>query len=120
MARIGPGRARPAPSVPSFRPAGWPTMELDMRRTIRKAVLPTALLGAAFLCAAAGAAASSRIVFSDMRRIEAIAPDGGGRHAIARAPRKTADIAATDDGRWVAILSNRGAPGPSPRAVHTD
>lgn len=91
-----------------------------MRRTIRKAVLPTALLGAAFLCAAAGAGASSRIVFSDLRRIEAIAPAGGGRHAIARAPRKTADIAASDDGRWVAILSNRGAPGPSPRAVHTD
>jgi Tol biopolymer transport system component len=55
-----------------------------------------------------------------MRRIETIAADGGGRQAIARAPRKTAAIAATDDGRWVAILSNRGAPGPSPRAVHTD
>jgi Tol biopolymer transport system component len=36
------------------------------------------------------------------------------------APRKTADLAATDDGRWIAALSNRGAPGPSPRAVHTD
>lgn len=91
-----------------------------MRRTIRKAVLPTALLGAAFLCVVPETSASSRIVFSDLRRIEAIAPDGGGRHAIARAPRKTADIAASDDGRWVAVLSNRGAPGPSPRAVHTD
>lgn len=102
------------------RAAGVDDHGQGMRRTIIKSVLPAALLGAAFLCAAAEASASSRIVFSDVRRIEAISPDGGTRHTIARAPRKTAAIAATDDGRWVAVLSNRGAPGPSPRAVHTD
>lgn len=92
-----------------------------MSRARTKPAIAAALLAAALLTVPAAAGASgSRVVFADAHRIERLAPDGGWVAAIARAPRKTADIAATDDGRWVAILSNRGAPGPSPGHGNTD
>lgn len=90
-----------------------------MKRPATTSVI-TLSLGAAALLAAAPAHASSRVVFTADRRIDAISPAGGGLAAIARAPRKTADLAATDDGRWIAALSNRGAPGPSPGHGNTD
>jgi Tol biopolymer transport system component len=90
-------------------------------KVIQCALASAACLGASLAApGAASALASARIVFTAERKIERIAPGGGGRRVIAPAPRKTADLAATDDGRWIAVLSNRGAPGPSPRAVHTD
>jgi Tol biopolymer transport system component len=92
-----------------------------MSRARITTAIAAALSGAALLASPATAAASSsRIVFSDGPWIERVSPGGGRPAAIARAQRKTAALAATDDGRWIAALSNRGAPGPSPRAVHTD
>ena len=92
---------------------------VEMKRPATTSLIALSLVGAALLCAAP-ASASSRVVFSADRWIDSIPPAGGHATGIARAPRKTADLAATEDGSWIAALSNRGAPGPSPGHGNTD
>src|SRR3954447_17255617 len=75
-----------------------------------------AILAAVFLAAPAGAAAapSTRIVFAQGETLRAMGPHGERPHALARVPGGTiADVAATPDGRSIALLSNRSTGGPS-------
>lgn len=87
-----------------------------MRSTFPSRTIVTLLAVLAATAALTGSAsAASRIVYSSDTWIEATSPHGGGSHRIAMAPRKTSDIAATEDGRWIAALSNRSATGPGRR-----
>lgn len=96
-------------------------------RTLPKSPVVVGLLGFACLLAATAtpapsadarsSAAHTRLVFASQGRLWAVSPRGGNLHCFARVPENTIDISASDSGRRIAVITNKGVPFPGKGSI---
>jgi Tol biopolymer transport system component len=80
------------------RPPLWPASIV---------ALALALALAVAMAGTAAAAGPSRVLFKAEGWLQSVRPGSRAFHRVARAPARTSDVAATDDGRWVVAITNR-------------
>jgi hypothetical protein len=89
---------------------------METYRTDKRPALFAVLLAALALCAlavsASPASAGTRILFATQGRLESVSPQGGSPHLRRYLPHGTVDIAASANGRRLALITNRRLPYP--------